>query len=442
MNNRAGVLLLFGVSVTVYGCAGAEHGDEKTWKNSFDAGYSAMQAKDYARAESNFRDAVSSAADFQKDDLRVARTYDALGDVYLAENNVEDAKRAYTSAYNVYKALWDRRSNSVNNRDYAFGLSTDALHLANIACDSLRLDDAERFYDEALAVEESALGTDALKRQILEGKMKLYRSTGRGAEAENIGSQIMELKALPSVDETTNMSWDQLNHAANEAFQSGNLAKAEKIFSAGIEKARKPSQKAESMRGLARILEQQKQYTKAIEKLEEARAVLKTDEHRLELADNLNLTGFCYLSLKDYANAVKMFNDAVRAVDPQHRGDAERRKLSYEGLTRVYSEEGKYAEAEKSAKERLALTLQLEAKKGDRYAEDLLAVTILQAKQNNVVEAQKGFQTVMELEEGNPSPRNMLAALDAYSKFLRDTKQDALADTIELKAKNLRAEFE
>jgi tetratricopeptide (TPR) repeat protein len=244
------------------------------------------------------------------------------------------------------------------------------------------------------------------------------------------------------VDDTANMSWKQLNEAGNDAFAAGNLAKAEKIYNDGIRRAKKPSQVAESMRGLARILDQQKEFEKALAKLEEARAILRTDEHRWELADNLNLAGFCYLSLKQYTNSEKMFTDALKALDVKERGDADRCKVSYEGLTRAYSEEGKYADAEKNAREKLVLTTSLSGKKDERYAENLLAVTILQAKQKKNEEAQKGFQAVIALEEGSPSPRCMLAALDAYAKFLRETKQDSLADSIELKAKNLRAEFE
>lgn len=442
MNNRIRVLLLACVSATVYGCARAERADEKTWKESFDSGFSAMQAKNYAAAESSFRSAIESARAFSKDDVRIARTYDALGDAYLAENNIEDAKRAYNNAYNVYRQLLSGRNNTYNNRDFAIGLSNSALHLANIACDALRLDEAERLYDEALSQEESVLGSDGLKGRILEGKEKLYRLTGRTTEAEKIKGQIAELQALPSVDDTEGMSWKELNEAGNVAFQSGNLAKAEKIYSLGVERATKPVQQAESMRGLSRILEQQKEFGKAISKLDQARALLRGDEHRLELADNLNLSGFCYLRLKQYASAEKMFGDAINVLQLKKRGDADRGKISNEGLTRAFTDEGNYAEAEKSARNKMALTLELSGKKDARYAEDLLTVTILQAKQGKNAQAQKGFETVIELEEGNPSPRYMLAALDSYARFLRDTRQDALADTIELKAKTLRAEFE
>jgi len=442
VNNRNGILLLLLVCVTAYGCSKAVHVDDKTWKDSFDTGFSAMHAKDYAKAESSYRDAIDDAKAFPKGDIRLAQTYNALGDVYLAENNIEDGKRAYTNAYSEYKSLWNSHSSSVNNRDYALGLATDALHLANIACDALRLDEAERMYDEALSVEESALGSDALKGQILEGKSKLYGLTGRNVEAEKIKSQIAELKALPSVDDTGNMTWKELNAAGNEAFAAGNLAKAEKIYTAGISRAKKPVQVAESMRGLARIYEQQKEFGKAIAKLEEARRILRTDEHRLELADNLNLAGFCYLRSKDYTNANRMFLDSIKALNLKQHNDAERGKTAYEGLTRSCGEDGKYAEAEKYAQEKLALTLQLYGKQDGRYAEDLLAVTILQAKQKKNDEATKGYLAVIALEEANPSPRYMLAALDSYAKFLRDNNKASLADTIELKAKNLRAEFE
>jgi|688.fasta_scaffold132416_2 tetratricopeptide (TPR) repeat protein len=442
MNSGVRVRLLVCLVVTVYGCSKARQGDEKTWKDSFDAGTVAMQAKDLSQAESEFKDAVEGAKAFEKGDIRLPRTYDALGAVYLAESNIEDAKRAYTNAYNEYKSRWNPHSSNLTNRDIALGLSTDALHLANIACDALRLDEAERMYDEALSVEESALGSDELKGQILEGKVKLYKLTGRTADAEKIKEQLAELKSLPAVDDTVNMPWKELNGAGNDAFASGNLAKAEKIYNAGVQRAKKPSQAAESMRGLARVFEQQKEFEKALAKLEEARVILRTDEHRLELADNLNLAGFCYLRLKQYSNSEKMFADALKALDLKQHEDIERGKISYEGLTRAYSEDGKFAEAEKSANEKLSLTLQLSGKKDERYAEDLLAVTILQGKQKKNEEARKGFQAVIALEEDNPSPRCMLAALDSYAKFLRDTKQDTLADTIELKAKNLRAEFE
>ena len=442
MYSRSGILLLIFFCVTAYGCTKAEHIDDKTWKENFDSGFTAMQSKSYAKAETSFRDALDNAQAFPKGDLRLAKTFDALGDVYIAENNIEDGKRAYTNAYNEYKALWNSHGTSVDNRDYALGLATDALHLANIACDALRLDEAERMYNEALAVEESALGSDALKGQILEGKSKLYKLTGRNTEAERIKGQIAELKALPSVDETGTMTWKELNAAGNDAFQSGNLEKADKLYTSGIDRAKKPSQIAESMRGLARIYDQQKEFGKAIAKLEEARRILRTDEHRLELADNLNLAGFCYFRSKDYANAEKMFLDSIKVLNLKQHHDAELGKAAYEGLTRAFSADGKNVEAEKYAQEKLALTLELYGKKDGRYAEDLLAVAELQAKQKKNDEATKGYLAVIALEEANPSPRCMLAALDSYAKLLRETNQAALADTIELKAKNLRAEFE
>lgn len=442
MNSRSKILLLVVACVTAYGCAKTEQVEDKTWKDNFDGGFSAMQAGDYAKAESSYRDALDNAKAFPKGDLRLAKTFDALGDACVAESKIEDAKRAYTNGYNEYKALWKSKGGGVVNRDYALGLANAALHLANIACDALRLDEAEQMYDEALSVEESALGSDALKGQILEGKAKLYKLTGRNSEAEKIKEQIVELKALPSVDDTGNMTWKELNEAGNEAFQSGNLAKAEKIYTAGIARAKKPVQVAESMRGLARIYDQQKEFVKAIAKLEEARRILRADQHRLELADNLNLAGFCYLRAKDYANAERMFLDAIRSVNLKQHNDAERAKTAYEGLTRAYGEEGKDADAEKYAQEKVALTQQLYGKADERYVEDLLAVAILQAKQKKIEEATKGYLAVIALEEANPSPRCMLAALDSYAKLLRETNKPALADTIELKAKNLRAEFE
>ncbi|CAN5444740.1 hypothetical protein BH10CYA1_BH10CYA1_44350 [soil metagenome] len=442
MNKRHRILLLIFVSVTTYGCTKTEHVEDKTWKDNFDSGFAAMQAGDYAKAETSYREAVDSAKAFPKGDLRLAKTFDALGHAFVAENKIEDGKHAYTNGYNQYKALWNSKGTGVDNRDYALGLATDALHLANIACDALRLDEAEHMYDEALSVEESALGSDALKGQILEGKSKLYRLTGRNTEAEKIKSQIAELKALPSVDDTGAMSWKELNVTANQAFQSGNLAKAEKIYNAGIGRAKKPVQVAESMRGLAKIFDQQKEFAKAIAKLEEARRLLRADEHRLELADNLNLAGFCFFRSQDYVNAEKMFLDSIKILNFKNHNDAERGKTAYQGLTGAYGDQGRDAEAEKCAQEKLSLTQQLYGKADGRYAEALLAVAILQAKRKKIDQATKGYLSVIALEEANPSPRCMLAALDAYAKLLRETNQASLADTMELKAKNLRAEFE
>jgi tetratricopeptide (TPR) repeat protein len=443
MNGLTKILLLLSSSVTVYGCSLTAPVDDKSWKKSFDDGYRSMQARDLANAESNYRAALTIAQTFHKGDVRLAKTCDALGDVYLAEGKTEDAKRVYSIAYAEYKALWKQHDSSLDNRDYALGLATNALHLANFAFDSLRLDDAQRLYDEALSVEESALGSDSLKRQIYEGKAKLFKLTGRESEAEKIQRQIADLKALPSVDDVVNMSWKSLQIAGDEAFQAGNIAKAEKLFTASSQRADGPTQSAESLRGLARIYDQRKEFNRAIATLEQARRLItRNDDRRLDLADNLNSAGSSYLQAKDYSNAEKMFLEAMKALHPGQHADNERTKVSLSGLTKAYTEQGRDADAEKFAQRKLAITLDLYGKKDSRYAEDLLAVTILQAKQKKNAEAAKGFLTVIQLEEGNPSPRYMLAALDSYGKFLHDTKQDGLADTIELKAKNLRAEFE
>ncbi len=130
MNKCYGIPLLIFVCVTAYGCSKAEHVDDKTWKDNFDSGFSAMQSNDYAKAEASYRDALDSAKAFPKGDLRLAKTYDALGETYVAENKIEDGKRAYTNGYNEYKSLWNSKSTSIDNRDYALGLATDTLHLA------------------------------------------------------------------------------------------------------------------------------------------------------------------------------------------------------------------------------------------------------------------------------------------------------------------------
>ncbi len=443
MNGLTKIFLLPSICVTIYGCSTTKPVDDKSWKKSFGDGYQSMRARDLGRAESNYRDALTIAQTFHKGDVRLAKTFEALGDVYLAESKTEDSKRVYSSAYAEYKALWKPHDSSLDNRDYALGLATNALHLANFAFDSLRLDDAQRLYDEALSVEESALGSDALKRQIYEGKAKLYKLTGRQSEAEKIQAQIADLKAMPSVDDIADMSWKALQVAGDEAFQAGSIAKAEKLFNAGLQRADGPAQSAESLRGLARIYDQRKEFSHAIATLEQARRLIpRNDDRRLDLADNLNSAGWSYFQAKDYANAEKMFLEAVKLVHLGQHHDSERAEVSFQGLTKAYSEEGRDGDAEKFAQRKLVLTLELYGKKDSRYAEDLLAVTILQAKQKKNAQASKGFLEVIQLEEGNPSPRYMLAALDSYAKFLRDTKQDALADTIDLKAKNLRAEFE
>ncbi|HEY9677166.1 MAG TPA: tetratricopeptide repeat protein [Drouetiella sp.] len=443
MNKIIRTFLLLPLCVTIYGCSKSQPAAEKTWQISFDDGIRASQSKDYSDAETSYRQALTSAQAFGKDDVRLAKTYFALGEVYTAEGKTEDAKRAFTNAYGLYRALWTSQTNAVDKRDFALELATTTLHLANIACDSLRMDDADRLYNEALAVEESALGSDDLKGQILQGKEKLYKMTGRAADAEKIQAQISELKALPSVDETKDMTWKQLNQAGQSAYESGNLAKAEKLFTAGIERATKSVQKAESMRGLARIYDQRKEYERAIQQLEEARPLLlRKDEHQQALADNYNSEGWIYFGVKDYGKAEKCFLDALHLMNKKEHLEQERARVSLQGLTKSFAEDGKESEAEKYATQKVDLTVEMYGKQDSRYPEDLLAVAILQAKQKKNSEAAKGFQAVIDIEEKDPSPRYMLAALDSYAKFLRDTKQNSLADSVELRAKNLRAEFE
>jgi tetratricopeptide (TPR) repeat protein len=441
MNSWKKSFLLVSISVTIYGCSKAEPVDDKTWKISFDDGAAALQAKDLAKAETSYRAALSSAQAFPKGDDRLAKTLDALGDVYTAENKSEDAKRVYASAYNEYKSLYNPHSNNLDNREYALLLATDTLHLANIARDGLRLDEAERLYDEALGLEQSALDSDPLKVQILEGKAKLFKTTGREADAEKIQTQLTELRASPSVDDTGGMSWSEVNSAGSEAFQSGNIAKAEKLYNAAVVRALKPMQRAGSMRGLGRVYDQRQEYSRAIAKFEEARKLLH-NERSWELEDNLISSGWSYNHAKDFTSAQKMFIDAIKMLNLKDRHDQICANGAYQGLAKAYEEEGHYADAEKAAQHKADLTVELHGKSDGRYAEDLLAVTILQAKQKKNTEAAKGFLAVIALEESSQSPRIMLAALDSYAKFLRDTKQDVLADSIELKAKNLRAEFE
>ncbi len=440
-------LVLLMVLATICGCR-PPVSDDKSWKENFELGYSSSLGRDYAKAEEHYRAALRLAEQFPQGDVRLAKTLSELGGVYLAENKSDDAQRIFNQALQQYQKLWKPGNNSVDNRDYAVGLSMTALHLANLARDGLHFDEADKLYSKALEVEESALGSDDLKRQIMEGRATLLRLTGRGSEAAQLTSGIAELRAEATLSEEDKSKWIPVKTAGDEAFQAGNLTKAIELYQLAFKIAEakgNASRQSESLRKLAGVYDMRGEQGECLQLLERAHALLPNSErNQAPEVEILTAEGFAYSHLKRYDKSKAAFTEAIKMSDlPADDRALKRMKRPLDGLTKDYVNTKQFDQAEKYATRSLEITKKFYVNSG--FVEDqLVLLAEIEAKQNKVKAAQLHYQEAIDLLEtkNEYSPRVMLHALDSYAKFLRQTKQDGLAEGIEMKSKNLRSEFE
>jgi len=438
---------ILAASATVCGCSTISTGGD-TWRKSFDEGFAFSQTKNYEQAEQAYRSALKQVDSDNSANIRRAKTLDALAQVYVAQGNSVEAQSILNRAAAEYEKLWKPRNNGEDNRDYALGLASDYLALANLSRDAMNFDQAESMYKKAYQVEESALGADDLRRSIIENRANLYKMTGRNVEATKMFANAVTLTPTNATSrQESSDTWKSLQAKAEDAFRGGNYAVAYELYQAAFKKAEaktKKSEMAETLRSMAVMDEMQGHGSHAIQTLQRALTIANEGDDSEVRAEVLLTLSRVYCRANDYGKAEPLAREACTVSINDSNGHHRVYLEALEASAIVLAKEDKIAEAEKAISAKLTFEKKGWGSESEKLAEDYVLLADIQAQGKNNTQAQSSYEKAIEVMEKQPDmlPRRMLIALDAYAKFLRATKQNSLADSIEMKAKNLRSEYE
>jgi tetratricopeptide (TPR) repeat protein len=121
------------------------------WSAENDAGLQAMDAGNYALAETHLQKAAEAATVFGDDDPRVAATFNNLASAYEKEGKLGKAATAYERALPLMqKSLGERHT----------GVAVVATNLARVKAEQGDLDNAGQYYRQSLGIREKNLGTE------------------------------------------------------------------------------------------------------------------------------------------------------------------------------------------------------------------------------------------------------------------------------------------
>ena len=157
------------------------------------------------------------------------------------------------------------------------------------------------------------------------------------------------------------------------------------------------------------------------------------------VATMLNNMANLKMKQKDYPGAEPLFRRALeireRALGPDHPDVA----WSVADLGALYRERGNYAAAEPLLRRALATFESLDESEGVAWS--LTDLAILFTKTHDYSNAETYFKRAVPIFESalGPSHPDLAECLDHYSDMLRESKRDAEADAIKLRAQEIRA---
>jgi tetratricopeptide (TPR) repeat protein len=128
--------------------------DEDAWKTLVMKALYEASAKDYAKSEQSFQQALKEAGHFGADDPRVGTTLNSLGLVYRAENKFGDAETAYRRALAVLQKSYGNDSMDVANVNF---------NIATVMFDQGHQAGAVSYLQRTLVGYEMILGSNSLK---------------------------------------------------------------------------------------------------------------------------------------------------------------------------------------------------------------------------------------------------------------------------------------
>jgi tetratricopeptide (TPR) repeat protein len=128
--------------------------DDDTWKSQVMKALYEASAKDYAKSEQTFLQALKEAEHFGADDPRVGTTLNSLGLVYRAEKKFTDAESAYRKALAVLQKSYGNDSMDVANVNF---------NIASVMFDQGHQAAAMPHLQKTLGTYENTLGGNSLK---------------------------------------------------------------------------------------------------------------------------------------------------------------------------------------------------------------------------------------------------------------------------------------
>ena len=155
---------------------------EKTWDDYMEAGYQALQQRQYAEAEKQFKFALQEAEDFEALDPRRAATLNDLGEALRMQAKYAEAEPLCRRALQILE-----KTLGPDHLDIAPVLNTLGLVYASQGKYTL----AEQVHKRSLAIKEKALGPEHPNiTRSLRNLARLYRDQEEAAQ--KIGLELLK----------------------------------------------------------------------------------------------------------------------------------------------------------------------------------------------------------------------------------------------------------
>jgi tetratricopeptide (TPR) repeat protein len=131
---------------------GTFHGQDTDWERSQDAGDAAMASRDYARAETSYREALASAEKRLKKDARISALLWKLAGSCNAQGKHEEAESlAKRSSVSMDEALNAHKPKNASDEYMQVNVSTALFDkLGDLFAENQRYQDAENMYEKSL----------------------------------------------------------------------------------------------------------------------------------------------------------------------------------------------------------------------------------------------------------------------------------------------------
>ena len=186
------------------------------WQTYMQATSRAYAHGQYPAAEKWLLAALREAEKFGEQDPRLARTLNALGEVYRTQGKYAEAEPLYLRAIAIAeKALGPEHppATSLNNPEHP--LATSLNNLALLYGAQGKYAEAEPLYRRALAIREKALGAEHPDVAIAFNNLAtLYRAQGKYAQAEPLYRRSLAIKEKALGPEHPSVATTLENYAA------------------------------------------------------------------------------------------------------------------------------------------------------------------------------------------------------------------------------------
>ncbi|CAN5356503.1 hypothetical protein BH10CYA1_BH10CYA1_33060 [soil metagenome] len=324
-------------------------------------GESAYKRGDYKMAEIKFKEALKESDQYSPTDLRRAKIYNNLAELYRTTYKFEIAEPFYDKSVEIARKLGNNHPElpmSLNNlatlyRDQGLydksestfrealtiwdkRIKRDDLNRAailngtgKILRDQGKYSEAEKYYTQALSIKEKTLGAnDADNSVVLNNLGGINRDQGRYSQSEEYYLRALRIDRAAHGDDHPYTAMD-LNNLAGLYRDQNRLEESDSLYkqALGIRTRVNGSNHpltAKTLLGMAELASKNRNFDEAQRLLEKAVAIQKKTwgpDHP-ELATTYNLLGNLFLSQHKVSEACKMQNMCIaireKRLSPTH----------------------------------------------------------------------------------------------------------------------------